>query len=210
MSVLFWKRAEVSDTDVVHEPATEVNEQHPLPTGIFWTHAEGTSYEETGEGHPFPTQVLGLVSAGPKIYTAQRVIPDIAAAAAFVSGDQFGGLGEFATVPSNGIIRELRFLDFDDEGIDKQVWMFSSKVTLAADNAAFSLADQDLRPVIGIFAVSTWRDAVNGQIGLTSNTPCYYSLPAGSTIYFAVMTLGADNIAAGSMPELGIVIEVAS
>lgn len=59
MSLIFWKRAESADSDTAHEAAAPVNEQHPLPTGIYWGHAEGTSQEQTGPGHPLPVQTLG-------------------------------------------------------------------------------------------------------------------------------------------------------
>ena len=207
MALLFWKRAEPSDTDVSHEPALEVNEQHPLPAGLYWTHADGTSYEETSPAHPLPMQVLGSVSVfGRLVNIGPLLIPGIGAAAAYTANDQMGAVFRITGVPVLGSIADCRFHDLDDEGIDKEIWLFSGEPTLAADNAAFSLSDTDLLNVVGVFVFSTWRDAVNNQLGLTSNTPASYSAPAG-ILYGAVKTLGADNIAAGSEPRLSLVIE---
>ena len=102
MSLLFWKRAEPSDTDVSHEPAKEVNEQHPLPLAIYWTHADGTSYEETGPGHPLPVQLPEALSP---IHFASRVEMTCAAAGDYAAGDVLSnsatdGVGRSIYVPS--------------------------------------------------------------------------------------------------------------
>ena len=109
-------------------------------------------------------------------------------------------------VPEYGSILEVRFHDRDDEGLNKELWLFKASPTLAADNAAFSIADVDNLQVVAVFVFSNWRDAVNNQIGLTSNTPVSYVATQGQ-LYGAVKTLGVDNIAAGSEPMLSFVIE---
>ena len=144
-------------------------------------------------------------------------VPGIGAAAAYASDDQFGAVFTFSA-PAQGVIRDLRFHDRDNEGIDKEIWLFDVLPTLAADNAAFSLSDADNTHVIAVFAVTTWRLAVNNQIGFTANTPAAYTLSgvdmsvginpdANGTVWGAVKTKGADNIAAGSEPLLSFVIE---
>ena len=144
------------------------------------------------------------------------VVPGIGAAAAYASDDQFGAVFTFSA-PAQGVIRDLRFHDRDNEGIDKEIWLFDVLPTLAADNAAFSLSDADSTHVIAVFAVTTWRLAVNNQIGFTANTPAAYTLSAidptminpdaNGTVWGAVKTKGADNIAAASEPLLSFVIE---
>lgn len=167
---------------------------------------------DVGPDQPLPvytdpsTAVVGVRST---VVNRQSQVPGIGTAAAYANLDQMGTVGVFANVPTAGIIREFRFLDFDNEGIDKIVWLFTEAPALAADNAAFSLADQYLHYVVGVFQFSTWRAAVNCQLGLTNNTPCFYNLNGSSSLYFAVETLGADNIAAGATPELQLVIEAA-
>lgn len=153
------------------------------------------------------------LSRRPVVPIAQRliriepfIIPSIGTAAAYATDDAMGLMFRF-TAPCQGIIREIAFHDFDNEGIDKEVWLFRSAPTLAADNAAFSILDVDCKQVIAVFAVTTWRAAVNNQIGFSSNTPAAYDLLGGTTIYGGVKTKGADNIAAGSEPYLSFVIE---
>lgn len=145
----------------------------------------------------------------PMIGTLQSIrvpIPGIGAAAAYALDDQMGTAFSFVA-PSCGIIREVRFHDLDDEGIDKEIWLFEDSPTLAADNAAFSIADADNLRVIAVFLIGTWRDAVNNQVGLTMNTPAAYNLGEQQTIFGAVKTKGADNIAADALPQLSFVIE---
>lgn len=133
-------------------------------------------------------------------------IPGIGAAAAYAASDQMG-TALMLEVPKKGTILEMRWHDLDDEGLNKEVWCFDFEPTLAADNAAFSLADSENFKVQAIFLFDVWRDAVNNQVGLTANTPAAYYVPEGQ-LWLAVKTLGTDNIAAGAMPMLSLVIEV--
>ena len=59
MSKLFWKRVERPDTSESHEPALEVNEQHPLPGQLFWKPDGSEEYQEVSAGAPYPVQVFG-------------------------------------------------------------------------------------------------------------------------------------------------------
>ena len=140
-----------------------------------------------------------LVTVGPIL------LGGITAAVAYTNGDQMGSLIPIG-VPREGTILEVRFHDLDDEGIDKELWLFSRPVTLAADNAAFSLSDTDNFAVVAVFLFDVWRDAVNNQVGLTANTPANYRAPQ-EQLYCAVKTKGADNITLGSEPHLSFVIE---
>ena len=146
-----------------------------------------------------------LTTVGRSVDVGPIVIPGIGTGVAYAALDQFG---QHITipVPRRGQILEVRFHDLDDEGIDKELWLFRWPPVLAADNAAFSLSDTDNPGVVAIFLFSTWRDAVNNQIGFSANTPASYYAPEG-VLYGALKTLGADNIAAGSLPSISLVIE---
>ena len=138
---------------------------------------------------------------------APFIVPGIGAAVAYANDDAMGTQFAFQA-PSKGIIREVKFHDLDNEAIDKEIWLFDTTATLAADNAAFSIADADCLNVIAVFTMTTWRAAVNNQIGFTSNTPVVYDLMDGrTTIFGGVKTKGANNIAAGSEPRLSFLIE---
>lgn len=146
------------------------------------------------------------VVAKGKLLSFITEVPGIAPADAFDVGDQMGTVIVIEGVPPAGTIVEMKFHDLDDEGLDKEVWVFSANPTLAVSDAAFSIADVDNLSVLGVFAFTTWRDAVNNQVGMTANTPCSYRSPNGK-LYLAVKTLGVDNIAQGSMPQISLVIE---
>lgn len=133
-------------------------------------------------------------------------IPGIGAAAAYAAGEQMG-TALCLEVPEKGTILEMRWHDLDDEGLNKEVWCFDYEPTLAADNAAFAIADSENMKVQAIFLFDTWRDATNNQVGFTTNTPAAYFVPEGK-LWLAAKTMGADNIAAGAMPMLSLVIEV--
>ena len=136
------------------------------------------------------------------------VIPGVGAAAAYAAADQFGILFQIPAF-QRGIIRELRFHDLDNEGIDKELILFRRSVTLAADNAAFTLGDVDNLAIIGFFTISTWVVlGSTSQIGHSQNVPAQYDLGDGNTtIWGAFRTKGTDNIALGSEPQLSLVIE---
>lgn len=156
-------------------------------------------------------QVLNLLKIisgrqGNLYATPSFEIPGVGAAVAYAAGDQMGRAFSFSA-PTRGVIREIQFHDLDDEGLDKEVWLFSAPPTLAADNAAFSITDGDNLNVVAVFQISAWRDAVNNQVGFSPNTPAAYDLGSGKVLYGAVKTKGADNIAAGSIPRLSFVIE---
>lgn len=147
-----------------------------------------------------------LVPVGGKLlYLPPSIIPGITAADALDANDQMGTLFSLA-VPRNGVIVKATFLDLDDEGISKELWIFNKDVTLAANDAAFSLADDDLHSVVDVLTFVNFKDAVNGQVSVSTDTPCWYTA-SRRQLFFGVKTLGADNIAAGSMPRISLLIE---
>ena len=133
------------------------------------------------------------------------VIPGITLADAFDALDQFGAAFPL-TVPKAGIIRDAFFYDLSDQAINKTVWLFSARPTVAASDAAFALNDEDVLAAIGVLLFSTFRDGANGQLGITTNVPIYYTAPLGE-IWCAVQTAGTDTIAAGNVPKLSLLIE---
>ena len=205
MSWVFWKSYESDDDDPGQKGGSPVDEQHALPVGVYWKPEGSDEAVGVDEANGLPVSIMQsaptrLVRLGP------TEIPGITAANAFDALDQFGTVLTFTDVPGAGTIHEINFHDLDDEGIDKQVWIFSAPPTLADSDAAFSIADEDNLKQIGVFIFSTWRDGINSQMGKTANTPCDYVM-AGNKFYVAVQTAGVDNIAAGSMPQISMIIE---
>lgn len=158
---------------------------------------DGVPVTPTG---PVPVQGR-IVTVGP------LTVPGIGTGAAYAANDQFGSL-LLIPVPKRGAIVKAVFHDLDDEGLGKELWLFNSpRITLAADNAAFSLADEDNLGLVDVLTFAVFKDAVNNQLGITADTPLWYAAPEG-ILWATVKTLGADNIAAGSLPALSFIIEV--
>ena len=154
-----------------------------------------------------PTYQTGPVAVRGELYaTGQIPIPGLTFADALDINDQFGSLMRFP-VPRTGTIVKALYYDRDDEGLGKELWLFGGQnVTLAAHDGAFALDDQGLLLVVDILTFAVFKDAVNGQIGLTADVPCWYRAPEGA-LWGAVKTLGADNIAALSEPRIELLIE---
>ena len=205
MSKLFWKLREPPDTTEIKEPDRPVDEQHALPVGIYLKPEGSQEAEEVGSGNPLPMSVADPILVKNQLYRVLMEVPGIGAAAAYATGDAMGTVFTLR-VPSRGTIREVFFHDLDDEGLNKELWLFSGPITAAADNAAFSIADADNLITVAVFLFDAWRDAVNNQVGMTANTPVDYEAPTG-LLHCQVKTLGADNIAAGAMPFISMVIE---
>ena len=143
-----------------------------------------------------------LVSA--QVYRSPTIrVPGIGAAAAYVSGDAFGAGFSFS-VPVVGTIAHVYFLDYDDEGIQKDLVLFSLPFVATADNSAFAVSDADLRNCVGVAVINTYRNFGNNQFG-EAGPALNYVAPQG-TLYAQLVTRGADNIAAGASPEIYLVI----
>lgn len=136
-------------------------------------------------------------------------IPGIAAADALDANDAFGSVFALA-VPKAGAIVQAVFHDVDAEGINKELWLFLSDPTtrMAASDAAFSVNDLDNHALAGRpITFDTWKDASAGKAGTPSvDLPWWYVAPLG-VLWCQFKTTGTDNIAAGSMPKLSLLIE---
>ena len=142
------------------------------------------------QGAPFVTGYIQPVGPVP--------ITGIGTGAAYASGDAFGGKITI-TVPVRGIISNLWFFDYDDEGLAKELVLFSSDFTATADNSAFALLDADLKNCIGVINVDLFYNFTNNQIG-NANPALAYFAPEGR-LYGQWVTRGADNIATGALPD---------
>ena len=107
-------------------------------------------------------------------------------------------------VPTEGTIASVVFLDYDDEGLQKDFALFSQTFTATADNSAFAVSDADLENCIGFITVSNFSNFGNNQVGVALPA-LYYVVPQG-ILYCQVVTRGVDNIAVGAVPEFFMVI----
>jgi hypothetical protein len=130
-------------------------------------------------------------------------IPGVGAASAYTSGDAFGTAFALQGVPPSGTITSVVFLDYDDEGITKDLALFSAPFTGTADNAAFAPSDDDLRNLLGVVRISSFRDFSVNQVGQAIPALWYDTgrPEVGETLYGQFVTRGTDNIAAGKVPS---------
>lgn len=139
----------------------------------------------------------------PVSYSQQIQVPGIGTGSAYAADDAFGTAFELL-VPNEGTISHVYFLDFDDEGIQKDVVFFRKSFTGTADNSAFAVSDADLRNCIGVAKIITFVNFANNQVGYATPSLSYV-LPTGR-LYCQIVTRGADNIAAGVIPEIFVVV----
>lgn len=181
-----------------------------MPTILVQREKGNKNYEEVGHEAPLaveiyqpqgPNRVLSTTS--PVHVTDKLLVPGIGTAVAYAAGDAFG-TKFFFTVPTEGLISNINFLDFDDEGIQKDLVLFTEDFTATADNSAFAVSDDDLLNCIGVISVTTFYNFGNNQVG--TGTPAFgYKAPNGR-LYCQIVTQGADNIAAGAIPRVFIVV----
>lgn len=142
--------------------------------------------------------------------TVKVAVPSIGTGAAYANLDQFGGLIEFSNMArekgGSFVISTARFYDLDYEKLNKVLHLFRAPVTLAADNAAYSVSDADSLQAIGYIQFSHYDDHVNNAT-FTEQPALYLQCAPGTTsIWGALSTTGADNIAAKSEPYVELLV----
>lgn len=167
------------------------------------------SYEEVGHEHPLAVQLYQgeekplIWTNSPVWVTDKLLVPGIGTAAAYLPGDAFGTKFYF-TVPAEGLISNINFLDFDDEGSQKDFVLFSEDFTATADNAAFNVSDDDLLNCLGVISVTTFFNFGANQLG--TGTPAFGYKTPNRRLYCQIVTQGTDNIAAGAIPRVFLVV----
>lgn len=142
--------------------------------------------------------VRGTLVAPPPIQ-----IPGIGTVSAYAAGDAFGDKFTIK-VPKQGVISTAVFLDKDDEGITKELVLFSKDFVAVTDNAAFAIRDHDLERVKGVIDFDDFRNYGNNQV-CVAYPALYYEAPEGR-LWGQFVTRGADNIAVGALPEFFMVV----
>ena len=165
------------------------------------------------QGHPRDVGVTndGSVLVTSRAYQTRRiVVPGIGASSAYASGDAFGAKFTFS-VPAEGTIATVMFIDRDDEGLAKELVLFNDDFAATTDNSAFAVSDNDLLLCRGVIPITTFFDFGNNQIGIATPAMSYNLNDQNSnaglrTFYCQLVTRGVDNIAAGSEPVIYMVI----
>ena len=149
---------------------------------------------------PNKVNVEGDVQVRTKTFLTEKWIPpNIATGAAYAANDAIGGMQEI-DVPVSGVIQSANYWDRDDEGLQVDIAICSERfATSIADNAAFSLLDEDTLKVIHVISFSSFTDFINGQMSSVVSIGKAYYAPSGK-LYIQAIARGALNIAAGSEP----------
>lgn len=181
----------------------EVNEQHPLPIQLAWRREGDDDWSAVDGASPLPVAVGGIALFSTKLAVVRTPIPGIGTGSAYTSGDAFGTKFTLA-VPNEGTIASVIFRDYDDEGLGKEIVLFSENFTQTTDNDAFAPTDIDLVSCIGVISIVSFYNFSANQVGMA--TPALYYVAPKGLLYGQVVTRGADNIAAGAIPDFTLVI----
>ena len=145
----------------------------------------------------------GIGAYSPTTVVGPYQVPGLTLGGAYAANDAFGGMFTI-DVPKFGTITDLVFYDLDDEGLNKDVVLFTRSFTPTANDAAIALRDDELRYSIGAISVISWTDLLDNQLGRATPALSYVA-PQGK-LWGQWVTRGADNIAAGSEPLFALVI----
>lgn len=132
------------------------------------------------------------------------------AAAAYAAGDQFGTLitltNSARSSGGGGFVTSVTFSDADALITALDIFFFHDTVTLAADNAAFSISDADVEKVLWVCRMTYFEPLALNRIN-TQNVGI--SIPyfcTGTSLYAAVRIQTAYTLAATTSPKYKIAV----
>lgn len=124
---------------------------------------------------------------------------------AYADGDQVSTLQTLSRILPprvGGEIKLVTVLDKANQKVALDLFFFKAAVTVAADNAAFTISDADMDHCLGVINVlAADYDAVSTTNGLATvavNFPIVFST-ANDVIYVAIVSRGAPTYAASSL-----------
>jgi len=180
----------------------------------IYTRSQATQQAERVSGeNPFPVFVSGDIMPPVAGFTVTREVevPGAVQNAAYESGDAFGTMITFANVfrleKPSGCIVGAYFIDYDDEGVQKDLVLFTHPFTGTADNAAFAVGDVDARNCKGALVIDSFVDCGGFRVGREDNVNMWINA-ASVNLYAQLITRGADNLTTGSIPPRIAIIVV--
>jgi len=151
------------------------------------------------------TEVLNVVRVVNKTFKTPLVaVPGVGTGAAYTAGDALGTLFTF-DVPRSGIIHTAVYLDMDDEGIETDLVLFTGPFDYTADNAAFTVSDEDMHEFLSTITFATFKNFAVNQVSTAAAIGLAYVAPQRK-LWAQVVTRGAPNIAAGNIPLFSLTI----
>lgn len=128
------------------------------------------------------------------------------ATTAYTAGDQVGTLFTItdAARASGGTGRIKAVMLHDEQDIigPYDVVFFRSSVTLAADNAAFSLSDADANLVCQLAQLAGAYDLTNNRIAQAQNLDLPYACTGGTSLYAALICRAGHTFFSGGVGSL--------
>ncbi len=121
------------------------------------------------------------------------VAPTISAAAIYASGDAVGGLITIGK-PPQPILQSIALVDDDKENATIDLILFRRSVTVAADNAAFTLSNTDDDAIIGYVTFDTYKDFGSHSVAQVTNLALL--IPSGDSVYGQLVTRGTPTYTA--------------
>lgn len=129
-------------------------------------------------------------------------IPGIGTGSIYATGEAFGTKFPIS-VPEEGTIETVIMLDFDDEGIETELWLFRHDFIETTDNTAFAVTDNDLLSLEVVVRITNFADANVNQVGINNSLGLVYEAPEGR-LYCQCVTKGTPNIAANNLPRIAL------
>lgn len=133
------------------------------------------------------------------------------ATTAYTAGDQVGTLFTFADAArssgKSGYVVGAELMDARDLIGTYDLVLFQESVTLAADNAAFSISAADTLKTVQVIPLIGAFDLGSGRIAQASNIRIAYNCIGGTSLYGALITRGGHNFF-GAVNDLQVVLRV--
>jgi hypothetical protein len=134
------------------------------------------------------------------------------ATTAYVAGDQVGlpiTLANAARLSGgSGTIVGATLIDQSDIIGAYDLVIFDSSVTLAVDNAAFSITDADSLKIVALIQLAGAFDLTNNRVAQAYNLAITYVCSGGTSLYAALITrAGHTFFTAGALPQVNVYVE---
>jgi hypothetical protein len=186
-------------------------------TGILML---GVRNHTTGSSTDGDYSALSVSSTGELQTLARRDLQRIAvgvtgvttATTAYVAGDQVGTqitLANAARVSGgSGVIVGATLIDQSDIIGAYDLAIFDSSVTLAADNAAFSVSDADSLKIVALIQLAGAFDLTNNRMAQSYNLAIPYVCNGGTSLFAALINrAGHTFFTAGALPQVNVYVE---
>jgi hypothetical protein len=134
------------------------------------------------------------------------------ATTAYVAGDQVGTQITLANAArqtgGSGTIVGATLIDQSDIIGAYDLAIFDSSVTLAADNAAFSVSDADSLKIVALIQLAGAFDLTNNRMAQSYNLAIPYVCSGGTSLFAALISrAGHTFFTAGALPQVNVYVE---